>query len=150
MAQLILVRRMNTLTLLALFALAELGCSSDTSLVHQSYWIELPTSHTKRDCMRVEKEVRRYALAAGYHSEDWQVTGRGERLALFETDRDHLTIDFLRRGGTCHINVTSGGYSARPAAIAERKRLYADLITHGTQAREGHDGEMVEIIDYGR
>jgi hypothetical protein len=90
---------MSVRTLIALLALAELGCSSETTLVYQSYWIELPSSHTKRDCMHVVKEVRRYALASGYRSEDWQVTGRGERLALSETERDRLTIDFLRRGG---------------------------------------------------
>ena len=137
-------------SLLGLLALLQADCSSsETSLVHKSHWIQLPASYTKRECMRAVAEVRRYALPAGYHSEDWQVHG-GERLALFESDRDRLTIDFLRRDGVCHINVTSGGYSARPAAIAERKRLYAALIAHGIQAREAHDGEMVEILEYGR
>jgi len=115
--------------------------------MHDSYWIQLPASYTKQDCMRTVAEVRRYALSAGYHSEDWQIHG-GERLALFQ--RGDLSIDFLRRDGDCHINVTSGGYSARPPAIAERKRLHSVLTAHGIQARVEHGHEMVEIIDYSR
>ena len=82
-------------------------------MVHDSYWIQLPASYTKRDCQRAVSEVRRYALSAGYHSENWQV--RGERLALFQ--RNDMSIDVLRRDNICRIKVSSGGYSDRTSAL---------------------------------
>ena len=43
-----------------------------------------------------------------------------------------------------------GGYSDRPAALAERQRLYSALRARGIKARldEEPNTEMVEVIDY--
>ena len=73
---------------------------------------------------------------------------RGDRIALFQRDTVHIQV--LRQAGVCSIRVSMDGYSDRPAALAERQRLYAALRARNINARlnEEPNTEMVEVIDY--